>query len=65
MKIRALIGIAGSAYTFSRGVEYDVTDEVGNDLVKAGHAIEIKTEERATVAPKENGKARREGNKGR
>ena len=42
-----------------------VDDKVGSELVKAGHAIEIKGEERAKVSVPEKAKSRREGNKGR
>lgn len=65
MRIKALVGIAGSDHTYQRGVEYDVSDEVGNDLIRAGHAVEVKVEERAKIEVSEKAKARREGNKGR
>ena len=65
MRIKTLVGIAGADYTYQRGIEYDVTDEIGSDLVRAGHAVEVKVEERAKIEVSEKAKARREGNKGR
>ena len=65
MKIKALIGIATPTDCYSKGGEYVVDDKVGSELVKAGHAIEIKGEERAKVSVPEKAKSRREGNKGR
>lgn len=65
MKIKALLGVAGRDYSLQKGGEYDMPDEIAKDLIRAGHAIELKTEERATVAPTEKAKHRREGNKGR
>lgn len=59
MKIKALYGIAGIDYTFSKGGVYDVTSDIGNDLVKGGLAVEVKTDERAKVTPVETAKTKK------
>ena len=41
MIIKALHGIAGNGFTFQKGGEYEVSEEQGNELVKAELAIEI------------------------
>ena len=49
MKVRALAGISGPMGQKVRGDEFDVTDEVGADLLKRGL---VEAGEPATVAPK-------------
>jgi hypothetical protein len=57
MRIKMLIGCAGPDVAYSNGHEYDVTKEVGEDLVRAGHAFEITTRsETASVKPIETAK---------
>ena len=53
-----LIGCASDTAAYRNGDEYDVTEEVGKDLVKAQFAIEIKEAktERATTKPVEKAK---------
>lgn len=60
MRIKVLIGCAGDNYAFRKGDEYDTSEEIGKDLVKAGFAIELSApkQERATATPTEKAKVK-------
>jgi len=54
MRIKMLIGCAGPDQAYNNGHEYEVTKEVGDDLIRAKFAFEIRTPtENAKVKPQE------------
>ncbi len=58
MKIKMIVSCATPDACYSKNREYDVTDEIGNDLVRAQYAAEVRQTETAKVKPPENAKTK-------
>lgn len=52
MRIKGLVSAAGPDVTLSPGVECDVPDDVGEELIKAGHAESVKAKAKPKKAAK-------------
>lgn len=49
MRIKLLVGVAGSDYAYQKGGEYDCDAERAADLIKAGHAVAVGKETEKAV----------------
>jgi len=61
IRVRILASLAGPGYSYGKGFEGDVPEELAKDLIRAGHATQLnsKAEQREKAIPNTDKKEKR------